>query len=206
MTAFSTIERLLILSALAGVVHVLAPDHWLPASLLAWQKRWTFSRTVAFSTLFFLIHMILGFLMCLVFLPFVGNFDSLPLLFFALVLVFAAMVIRGQRFSRIREVLFSGSHGSWGVFAVISLLGPAESMIPIWLKARHLGMGYFMPFLAFFAGTLLAGVSCVILGRLQWDRPFSLGHAMSWANRRASVLPVIAGVGIGLTVILGMTS
>ncbi len=42
-------ELAITLSFLAGAAHVLAPDHWMPGSVVAWQRGWGFIKTSLFS-------------------------------------------------------------------------------------------------------------------------------------------------------------
>ena len=54
-------EMLLLLSAFAGAIHVLSPDHWMPASILAWQRGWKLSKVSSFAAGVLLVHVALGF-------------------------------------------------------------------------------------------------------------------------------------------------
>lgn len=196
---------MMLLAALAGAVHVMAPDHWMPTSILSWQRGWTWPRTVAFATGSFLLHILMGVAIFYGFHPFLMMLDSHFLLGFGLFLVVSVMFLRLVRFSRIQEVLRSGSQSIWGSFATLSLLGPCESIIPILIKSGQLGMGYATPLLAFALGTVVAGCAAVLSGHLMWNRPLGLPLGLAWAQRSSAVLPVIAGLTAGLGVLLRMS-
>ena len=187
---------------LAGGLHVVAPDHWVPASILSWQKGWRTGRLAAFSAVTFGGHIFLGFLIFSVFENLLGNIPSSDLLIFSFVLVALVALLRAMRFSRIREVIRGGAGSIWGAFTVFSLLGPAESMIPILLKAKYIGVGYLLPLAAFYLGTLVVGLGLIVSGRMVWDRPNLLPRGLYLAQKRVTVLPVLAVMAIGLTFLL----
>jgi hypothetical protein len=195
-------HTMIVLAALAGAVHVLAPDHWLPASVVAWQRGWSLSRSAAFAALTFLVHLVLGVVIYFSFDSILAEQEASRLFAFGMILVFSVMIVRMLRFSRLREVVRAGPNSSWGLFAVISLLGPCESVIPILIKARQLGIGYLIPSVSFLAGTMVVGMACVVAGRLLWNRPLWLPRGISWARSRSAILPAVAGLALGLTAIL----
>jgi hypothetical protein len=190
------------LSVLSGAVHMLAPDHWLPASVVAWQRGWGYRRTVGFAALAHLSHVLLGVLIFFAFDPILLGLDPSRLFRFTLGLVLVVMAIRLVRFSRVREVLRAGPSSAWGIVAVFSLLGPCESVIPILIKSHQLGTGYLLPVAAFVLGSWIAGSSLVLAGRVLWDRPFWLPRSVNWAWRVPAILPVAASLGLGLRAIL----
>ena len=71
-----------------GALHVLGPDHWLPASVLAWQKKWKFSKTILFSIVAFFSHVLTGYLLFLVFQKWVHASAPAQLFLFAPILMF----------------------------------------------------------------------------------------------------------------------
>lgn len=198
-------QWLILLSVVAGAIHMLAPDHWVPASVLVWQRRWGSAKTVAFAGIALLVHLLFGFAIYFMISGFLSHLDSDKLFIFALALVLLVALARGIRVERMQEVLRAGPHSAWGLFAVISLLGPCESVIPVFIKARALGMGYLIPFVAFFAGSLLSGTALVLGGRRVWNKPLWLPRGIHWAHQRSAVLPVVAGVAVGLTLLLKLT-
>ncbi len=189
---------ILSLSAIAGVVHMIAPDHWLPASVLGWRRGWRPSKVLAVSFGIFGFHVMLGAGIYFLLAGFLRGFTGSELFTFGVILVFSVMVARFFRFARIREVLGAEPSSQWAVFAIVSLLGPAESLVPILVKSGQLGVGYLAPTLAYFAGTLFAGTALVLGGRWLWNRPMGLPSGLLWAQSSGAVLPVIAGLALGL--------
>ena len=199
-------EMLLLLSAFAGAVHVLSPDHWMPASILAWQRGWRLSKVSSFAAGVFAIHVILGFLVFFglnqVFniwlahsaLPFwsVGSTDSTHFLLLTFALIASLAIFRGSRISRIREVFAGGGKSVWAMLAVFSLLGPAEAIVPVFFKAKMGGVGYLLPFIAFLSGTVVMGTLFIGIARLRWNTPQSLPRALEFMQSRSVLLPFAA--------------
>ena len=129
-------------SAIAGVIHVMAPDHWLPASVLAWQRGWMLRKTALFSVAILCFHICLGLAIYFAIGVLVSHFGPDRGFAVALAITLGAMFLRMVRFSRIRGIFRStNSNAVWGILGVLSLLGPCESLIPILLKSRQLGVG-----------------------------------------------------------------
>ena len=195
-------EMFILLSALAGAIHMVAPDHWIPASLVGWQRSWKLSTLLGASSLALTLHLLAGFVIYLAMTPLLEGINPDRFFLFAVGWVFTIALVRALRYSRIGDVLRTGSNRLQGDWMVLLLLGPCESIIPIFLKAKHLGVGYATPFLAFFLGTLVMGEALIILARSRWNSPLSLSRSIRWANRRRSIVPVVAGVAIGLIFLL----
>ena len=193
---------LILLSAFAGAVHVLAPDHWIPASIFTWQRRWRTSTSLVFSAMVLSLHVMLGVALYFAVDQWLRQLPQSYLFPIAMIFVFGVMILRGFRFSKIHDIQRLGPHNVWGGLSVLSLLGPCESIVPIFLKASSLGMGYFLPLVSFMAGTVVTGCLLVMSGRFVWNRPFWLMRAFDWMNARVAVLPVAAGVTIGLRFLL----
>lgn len=196
---------LFLLSLLAGALHVMAPDHWVPASILSWQRRWNGVAVVAFTALVMVIHLAMGIGLYFVFDEWFRALQPAQLFPVAMIFVFGMMILRGFRFSQIHEVQRLGPHSWWGVFSVVSLLGPCESIIPVLIKSSSLGVGYLLPIFAFFCGTVLAGSALVLSGQWVWNRPFWLTRTFDWVNQRVALLPVAASVVLGLRFLLRLT-
>ena len=179
-----------------------APDHWVPASILSWQRRWRPAVSAAFAAAALALHVLLGAGLYFIFDEPLRALNPDRLFPYSLAFVVVVMLARGLRFSRIRDMQRVGPHSWWGAFAVLSLLGPCESIIPIFLKSASLGVGYLLPLLAFLAGTTVAGVGLILFGRFFWDRPLWLIRAFDRANQRAAILPIVVGVALGLRFIL----
>jgi hypothetical protein len=205
MFSFSATETLLLLSALTGAVHVLAPDHWFPASVLTWQRNLTFIPTFLLSFFIYLIHMLLGAAIYFIFLPFFHQLRSDFLFPFTLILLFSGLFLRLSRFPRLEEVLRSGTSSSWGFFVVISLLWPCESLIPILIKSGKGDIGYLLPFLAFFGGTVISGYTAIWVGQYFWKRPALFSQSLAWANQKNAALPVLLVLTVGLSLLFRIT-
>ena len=199
------LTTLVLLSALAGAVHVMSPDHWVPASLFSWQRRWPLSRTLLFVLGALGLHLALGLAVYFALDEWLLSLDSHRMILLSMSMVFGVMVLRAVRFSSIQKVQQLGPHRWWGLLAVLSLLGPCESLIPVLMKSRVLGYGYFVPFLAFSVGTLGTGAGLIASGRMVWNRPFGLTRLLGWVDRRVAVLPVAAGLILGLRFLLRLS-
>ena len=191
-------DKVIYFSLMAGAVHALAPDHWIPSSVLIWQRGWSNLRSTVFSAVMFLMHILMGAMIYFAFDKLLFKINPERMVTFTMILVFAVLMARLFRFSRIREVLRAGPNSLWGVVAVISLLGPCESIIPVFLKSRQLGVGYLPALLAFTLGTMSSGITMVLLGRSIWNRPLWLPRGIRIASRSSMALPVIAILALGL--------
>jgi hypothetical protein len=196
---------MILLSALAGAVHVLAPDHWVPGSILAWQRGWRAPRIALFSVFALGFHVLLGFVIYFLMSDWIAAIDANRLFAFSIAFVAVVTLLRGFRFSRVKEVFNAGRNGVWGLFAVISILGPCESIIPVFVKAGHLGMGYLVPFCAFLFGTVATGTVLMLAGGAVWNRPYLLPRGLQLARHRAAVIPVVAGLALGFRFLLKIT-
>jgi hypothetical protein len=193
---------MLALAMLAGAVRALTPDHWLPGSILVWQRGWRAGRSFAFAFAAFAAHVALGAALYFVFSPVLARLEPAYLMPFSAVFVGASLLVRLLRFWRIREVHRAGPEGIWGVLVVLSLLGPCEALVPIFMKSRLLGMGYALPFAAYLVGTALTGTVAILVGRALWDRPLALPRELFLAYRGSTFFLAIAGLALGLGAIL----
>ncbi|OFZ54803.1 MAG: hypothetical protein A2428_03500 [Bdellovibrionales bacterium RIFOXYC1_FULL_54_43] len=201
-----TEQMLILLSAVAGAIHVLTPDHWLPSSVLSWQRGWRFPRIMGFTLFAFTLHVLAGFGIYFVMFHFVSDIPPANLFSVALILVILGTILRGLRFNRMREVVGVGPRSRWGIFAVLSLLGPCESIIPIFIKARQLGFGYMEPMAAFLLGTFLAGTAAILFTRVAWNLPHWFPRTMNWAHQRMATVPFLAGVALGLSFLMRLSA
>lgn len=200
--ALKTENLLIVLCLLAGAIHVLSPDHWMPTSVLAWQRGWRPLKLTSFIFGAMLAHVFSGFVIFLMFIGFLKNLpiDSLFVLSVLMMTVFT--VARGLRFRRISRVYESGPKSQWAIMNTLFLLGPCESIIPVFVKTSQMGMGYLTPFLAFLIGTLFSGYIVIFLGRYGWNRPLVLPRWLAWSQNGMSSLPFAIFVAFGLTVLL----
>jgi hypothetical protein len=202
MGDMSAAETMIILAAMAGAVHVLVPDRWFPASVVAWQRGWSYRKTALVGFSAFLVHLIAGAGLYFLFKKAFFALSPNVLFWIVLFLVFGVMVFRLFRFLKFRDVFSSKPRGWWGVLAVFVLLGPCEALIPILIKAGQLGIGYVMPILAFSFGTVLVGLAGVLVGRGFWNRPALLPRWMILSDRGIILVPAFVGLAVGLSAIL----
>jgi len=202
MTHLSNLGIFSFICLLGGAVHILAPDHWVPVSILSWQHGWRLSRLTAFVFLAFLFHVLLGFLIYWLLQSLIFRVPASAFWIYTVFLIGSVAMVRGIRFKKIRDILRSGSGGFWGIMTVFSFLGPCESIIPILLKARHLGTGYMVPVLAFLLGTVVAGMVLITGGQRAWNRPLWLPRGVQWFGNGAMTFPVMAGVMLSLALLL----
>jgi hypothetical protein len=174
---------LLAISFLLGAVHVLAPDHWVPLSLQVWQRSWDASRIRSVAAQFFLLHVLTGLLAALILSEWASSLGDDTLFGFSLAVVVGFAGFRFLRFSRLREAFLAGPQSKRGLLAAWSLLGPAESLIPVVLKSNQIGQGFWQPAAAYALGTLLAGTALVSIGRRIWNQPRLLAQAYAWVSR-----------------------
>ncbi len=189
---------LLLLSAMAGAVHVLAPDHWIPASLLGWRRGWTNRRLALFAASGLLAHVALGLLIYFAFRDFLEAFAAARLFAFTLAFVCLVGLVRALRFSKVEDIFRSRAQSGWQVWTILSLLGPCESIVPILIKSSQMGVGYAAATGAFLVGTVSTGVVLMISGRFLWDRPelFSIWGGV--LRRRVGPIPIAGIVAVGL--------
>jgi len=95
----------------------------------------------------------------------------------------------------LREAFLAGPQSKRGILASWSLLGPAETLIPVVLKASQLGHGYLLPVVCYAAGTLLAGDFLVMAGRRMWNQPGAVAQGWLWLHRVTPFSRPFAGSG-----------
>lgn len=190
---------LLELAFLSGVVHVLAPDHWMPASILSWQRNWKRGQNLAFAAGIYFFHVLLGALLYWMFSPMFNWMSQQAIFGFALILIVASALVRLVRMGDIKSVILAGPRSRWGVLACYSLLGPCETLIPFLMKAKQLGVSIQLTVLVYFLGTILSGVLCMELGQKLWNRPLWLPRSLNWAVGDVSAsLPALASIALVL--------
>ncbi len=195
---------LVVIAFWIGALHTLAPDHWVPLSLLSWQRGWGSRKTRWSALQLFGSHVLMGLLFALLLAEWTHGLNERELMQGSLMLVGGVTLLRLFRFSRLQEAFASGPLSKRGLLAAWSLLGPAESLIPVVLRSNQLGSGYLAPSIAYATGTLLAGIGLVFWGRSLWNRPWALRRSWIWLRRTAPVLPVLAFLLTGLTVGAGV--
>ncbi|MFN7684908.1 MAG: hypothetical protein ACK5QT_05795 [Oligoflexia bacterium] len=174
---------LLMVSFLLGAVHVLSPDHWVPISLQSWQRDWSLKRTNQMTFQFFLLHVLAGLVLALLLQAWAVGLGERGLLFFSITGVVVFSAGRFLRFSKLKEAFLAGPESKRGILASWTLLGPAESLVPVVLKSVQSGQGYLLPVVVYFLGTWISGSLLVHLGRRLWRQPARLAQGYSWVNR-----------------------
>jgi hypothetical protein len=202
MVHMDSLTALLALSAMAGAVHVLAPDHWFPASTLAWRRGWRAGQTILFLVVAYAIHLALGYAIFRALGDSVLAFLEARLMYFTIALICLAAFVRSYRFSHVEGVIRSSSLSRWRLWTVLALLGPCESLIPILIKARQMGLEPVGVSCWFLAGTLVAGIALVLGSQRIWDRPELLARWVSVIRGRVTPIPVAGAVAVGLVYFL----
>jgi hypothetical protein len=190
---------------LAGAVHLLAPDHWFPASILAWRRGWRLGRTLTFLLLAYSAHVALGAAVYFAFREFLTEIGSSRLLPFTIVLICVLGLARSIRFDRVEEIFRSDAGSPWRIWTVLALLGPSESLIPILIKSQQTGISTATTCLAFLGGTLASGAALAVMGRIVWDRPEALARWLSFLRGRMAAAPVAGFLAVGLVFLLRLS-
>lgn len=201
MSADLKLQFVLALSAFAGAIHMITPDHWIPASLISWQRDWTQRKAALFVSGAVALHLLVGALIYFGILSVFPGFKAVRLYVFGCALITLFLFARFTRFSRIIEVLRNGGSRHWGALAVLSFLGPCESLIPVLAKSGSLGTGYLLPFLSFGLGSWLAALFLVTTGRRLWNNPYFLPRSLEIAQRKSAVVPVAMVLFLGISVL-----
>lgn len=189
------------LAFLAGAVHMLAPDHWLPLSLVTWQRNWRTPGVVLTGTLAFLLHVAAGAGIYFLARGLLLRVSSDSLFLFAAVLLTGMMTVRLLGYRYLPTLFISGPQGTRPVFAAVLFLGPCESLIPILMRSAQLGLPSFTTISVFALGTLMAGMVGIFLGRLICDRPEWLPASLAWTRESPAWAPALGGILIGLALI-----
>jgi hypothetical protein len=198
-------NTLVLVSFIAGAVHVIAPDHWLPLSLLSWQRRWRQPSLWGAVLLSFGVHTAIGVLIYLAAKPlflFLGkNYFSA----FTFGLLILGTLLRNFTFNSQSDIMSIGTNSKWGLYRVGILLGPAESLLPILVKAE-LAEKTLAPVIGMYlAGSLIMALIFVNLGRALWERPLWLPRGISMVmdpKTMISVVSVAGGFALALTTFL----
>jgi hypothetical protein len=191
-----------VLTALAGGVTALSPDHWLPLSLVSWKQEWD-PRTTAIKTVRLLsFHVLFGAAVYGVGRSAWSRIPSDQLFLTSLLLVTGAAVLRSFRFQKIFEILRLGKGSRYGESISRSLLGPCETLLPVMIKANHLHLSEIGVLAVFWLGALLFGVIAVRTSHSLWDRPQALPIEVAWAQRRLTAIPVMLSAVIAASAVL----
>ncbi len=177
------ISNTAMIALLLGGVHVLSPDHWVPLSLQSWQRGWNLKRTLGVALQLILLHVTLGLLAALVLGEWARGLGTNGLFAFSLVMLLVMSIARFLRFSKLREAFLAGPNSKRGLVAAWSLLGPAESLVPVVMKSLQSGESWLLPVLAYTAGSIVSGCVLVFWGRRLWNQPAVLARGYLWVSR-----------------------
>lgn len=186
----------LILSFAIGAIQVIAPDHWVPAAILAWQRRWGLASQLAFSVLALLLHCAGGAVIYFVFREWLLKLDGTAFFVFVAAGLTLTAILRAARFSSSQNTVYSHPLSLWGIASALGLLGPSEALLPVLMRAGHGGGGYALPFISFFAGAALVGVPLMALGTALCNRPLWFSRSVWMARRRLVLLPIATGLAV----------
>ncbi len=193
---------LLAFSAIAGLVLSASPDHWVPASLLSWQRGWRGVRHLALPLLALAFHVALGFALFVAVEPWVRDIDLRQLFTLSAGLVVFFGLLRALQFPRIHRLFVGASRGGQAVLSVFLFLGPCEILFPILMKAKALGMGYLLPISAFSVASAVAGLALHLNGRRVWNAPLRLVQTLAWAQTRTTAIPMAAAALVGIALLV----
>lgn len=180
----------MLLALLAGAAHVFSPDHWMPATLVGWRKGWRLPRLFAFLGLALALHVVLGFLLYLIFLPLLLRLTAGQVWLTCMALIALGSVVRSLRLPLVRAVFARSASGIAALGDALLCLGPAEILVTVLFKARLLGTGYPLPLAAFLAGSLASAFVLSAAGRHRYNRPGFLPRALMLSDQRLAALPV----------------
>jgi len=204
MNPSSSLVALWVVTALLGAFHTLSPDHWVPLSVLSWQRGLT-RKQIAFQSLQLVaLHLALAGGLFVVLSPILSasSLGSATILRIGAALVAAVVVIRMRRLERMVEVFRGGFSGKGALWTTFSLLGPAESLVPLMIKAKAdgvtvLGVAGLYGLLTY--GTL---TGLALLGHRYWSDPTRLARGVSLVLRPSFAFPLAAALGICLVTVL----
>jgi hypothetical protein len=179
-------------SVAIGAVQSISPDRWLPLSIHSWQKNWSPERMRSMSFFLSLIHVFLGVLLALIVVPFLAGQSREFLLSVFSFMVLLLALARLVRFRRIREVIGSGAHGRWGALALVSIMGPCELALPLWVKAGG-GMGSLLfAMLGLALGTFAGVYFLTRYSQTAWNSPARLASMVQGAQSPRAWAPALA--------------
>src|SRR4051794_12181190 len=104
MSTLSSRDVIIVLSLLAGVLRVVAPDHWLPTSVLAWQKKWRTPATIGYALFAFSSHIAAGSLLFLFFQGWMNRVGSSEVFLAGFMIMLVLAWIRRNRMPQLVEI------------------------------------------------------------------------------------------------------
>lgn len=195
---------MLILAFVAGAAQVVSPDHWMPLSMMGWQKRWGGLRVSMTAIVLYFLHLGAGVLLFYALSPLLQIWDGSMMFQASVALVLMSLLYRVSRLDRVDNVLHQNLKRRytffelWGVETVVGFLGPCETLLPIMIKAHNRGEEYLPVLVAFAGGTIIVGLLLITFTRDLWHNPARLTRGVLWANENRALMPALAGLGLGL--------
>jgi hypothetical protein len=193
---------LIVFAALAGAVQMVAPDHWMPISVFAWQRGWTVSRTSLIAFPLFLLHVLLGCALYLILQTPLSHVSEKNLAGFTFLLLGGFGLLRAVHFARMGHVIHRNprwhNKASRGWLPLLFFLGPSEMVLPLLMKAHMDQMDPGFLLVVFFAATVVSGSMLVGWARLSWNRPSFLPRAVDWCNSKIAAYPVAISAAVGI--------
>lgn len=178
---------------------MLMPDHWVPSSLISWQRGWRGGSTLAFVAALTVLHVLAGAAIFFIYLKLAQLCLESPGDLLAWAFFFAApfSLLRVIRYPSISTVLQLCRSGVRPWARILSLIGVCEFVMPLMMKGRLLGIGYALPLGYFLLGSLLCAALAVPLGRRLWNRPLWMTEWLGQLQSRAAAVPMFAGLLVG---------
>jgi len=198
MNLETTLPALLLAALTVGVLHALAPDHWLPFAALARARRWSARRTAGVTVAGGLAHLGITALLAL------GG----------LWLSAETVTAAGSQMAAVAGVLLlcgGLTYGAWSLHRAVSrkvatgglllffALDPCVALIPLLFAAAPLGAGAAVAVGATYGAATLSTMLLMVLpirhGLARWSTPFveRWGHALAGAS--------VAAVGVAVMVL-----
>lgn len=148
-----------------------APDHGFPVALLAWRERWTPLGSGLRIGALVSVHALGGVALAWAFqgLVYAARLEPWQAWSAAVALVLVSWGVRAKRAGRIFELVRAAPGRTGGAWTALSLLGPAEILVPLGLRGAGVGSLW-----AFVLGSVLAGLLAVSRSRRRLRRPLGL--------------------------------
>jgi hypothetical protein len=181
--------RMFLIAAIIGLIPTLSPDHWIALTLPSWLKGARRVQAAGFAFLLTLLHLVPGAVFALAAAFGLHALGATPEARQAALMVSAAMVAivwlrRALTLDRsialIRGFRPFGPRSGWkhAFLRAFVVIGPAEMLLPLTLRAQNLGLANASSFsmIAFALGgyalgAVIAGQASVQWAYARWDNP-----------------------------------
>ena len=203
---FTSIQSLLTLAVSVGIIHtVLGPDHYVPITALALDRRWGVSKTILATLLFGAAHVMSAFFLGLIGLygaerlSFIRRFEtftgsSLGWLLMGLGLFMAVLGLR--KAFRPSSKPSTTRMAPWILF-IAFVLGPCEPLIPLlMIPAAHQGWPVLLSVTGIFSGATLATMMVFSVAGLKAAHRLPASFMNRWATAMAGASLLLCGAGV----------